>query len=170
MNPISFLVTNQRRSQNILLAVSRQSLTNYLLTVKQSWPCGLPQCDTLHSDTNISEKQTASVFNVKVCLPNAREADRFTTYGTGMTSSCITQSQRFMITVTRYIIWKPSLILTRPMENKGRIFIKKNILILGCLGDFGISGKIMLQSISGAMRTEFNWPTFQSTSKLLRSH
>jgi len=93
MNPISFLVTNQRRSQNILLAVGRQSLTNYSLTVKQSWPCGLSQCDTLHSDMNVAEKHAASVFTVKVSPPNVREAKRFTTYGTGMTSSCRTQTQ-----------------------------------------------------------------------------
>jgi hypothetical protein len=93
MNPASFLVTNQRRIQNILLAVSRQSLTNYSLTVKQRLPCGLSQCDTLHSDTNVAEKHATSVFNVKVCLSNVRAAKSFTTYGTGMTSSCRTQTQ-----------------------------------------------------------------------------
>ena len=105
MNPISFLITNQRRSQNTLLAVGRQSLTNYLLTVKHSWPCGLSQCDTLHSDTNVAVKHAASVFNVKVSLPNMRAAKRFTAKGTGMTSSCRTQTQSFMITKTSYIIW-----------------------------------------------------------------
>jgi hypothetical protein len=100
MNLISFLVTNLRRSQNILLAVNRQSLTNHLLTVKQSWSCGLPQCDTLHSDTNVAEKHAVSAFNVKVILTNVREAKWFTTYGTRITSSCRTQS--YVITKTTF--------------------------------------------------------------------
>jgi len=72
----------------------------------------------MHSDTNVEEKHAASVFNVKVCLPNVREVKRFTTYGNGMTSSFRTQTQSFMITKTTYIIWKPSLILIIPMEKK----------------------------------------------------
>lgn len=89
---------------------------------------------------NVSEKHAASVFNVKVFLPNDREGKRFTTYGTGMTSSCITQSQTFIITITitRHIIWKPSLILNNILwKIKEEFLQKKNILILGCLGDFG---------------------------------